>query len=129
MIFHRPEILILNSFFPNLARRAAICIVQIHICDCKLSGLQTAVLKLFLVFFGQNDRLLAFFSKRMIFQRPEFLIPKRFFPNLARRAAICIAQFHICDFKLWGLQNAVFKSFLVFLGQNDRFLPFFGNKK
>ena len=65
----------------------------------------------------------------MIFHRPQFLIPKGFFPNLARRAAICIVQFHICDFKLWGLQNAVFKSFLVFFGQNDRFLAFFWNKK
>ena len=45
--------------------------------------------------------------------------PKSFFANLADRAAICIVQFHICDFKLWGLQNAVLKSFLVFFGQND----------
>ena len=52
----------------------------------------------------------------MIFHRPEFFIPKSFFANLAKRAAICIVQFHICDFKRWGLQNAVLKSFLVFLG-------------
>ena len=64
-----------------------------------------------------------------MFHRPDFLIPRRFFPNLARRAAICILQFRICDFKLLGLQNAVLKSFLVFLGQNDRFLAFFWNRK
>ena len=64
-----------------------------------------------------------------MFHRPECFVPKGFFPNLARRAAICIVQFHICDFKISGLQNAVLKSFLVFLGQNDRFLAFFWNKK
>ena len=41
-------------------------------------------------------------------------IPKSFLANLAKGAAICIVQFHICDFKLWGFQNAVLKSFLVF---------------
>ena len=55
-----------------------------------------------------NDRFLAFFlEQKVIFHRPEFLIPKSFFANLAKRAAICIVQFHICDFKRWGLQNAV----------------------
>ena len=43
--------------------------------------------------------------------------------------AICIVQFHICNFKLWGLQNAVLKSFLVFLGPNDPFLAFFFGTK
>ena len=65
----------------------------------------------------------------MIFHRPEVLIPKSFLANLAKRAGICIVQFHICDFKLWGLQNAVLKSFLVFFGQTDRFLAFFWIKK
>ena len=65
----------------------------------------------------------------MIFHKLEVLIPNSFFANLAKRAAICIVQFHICDFKFWGLQNAVFEIVLVFLGQNDRFLAFFLNKK
>ena len=65
----------------------------------------------------------------MIFHRPEVLIPKSFLANLAKRAAICIVQFHICDFKLSGLQNVVLKSFLVFLGQNDQSLAFFWIKK
>ena len=57
-----------------------------------------------------------FLEQKVIFHRLEFLIPKSFFANLAKGAAICIVQFHICDFKLWGLQSAVLKSFLVFLG-------------
>ena len=43
-------------------------------------------------------------------------------------------QFALCNFifaifKLWGLETAVLKLLLGFLGQNDRFLAFFLEQK
>ena len=59
-----------------------------------------------------------FFGTKSVLHRPQLLIRKGSSAILAKRQAIRIVQFYICyicDFKLWCLQNAVFRSFSVFL--------------